>query len=425
MARPEFTRSRNGAAKSNNPFAAWAARRKEAKRAAAEEAARTITNDTAKNEAAIVEILASIDFLHSKLPKEVLEAKKDPNRNYCDLEYAARVLQQLLIKNPQAITVDIRSIDERLYQLARRFKDAVEQGDEQKANAARAGLARGIEKIRNRVPAIQPEMSRLFVESSAKYLDSWLTLVDMSQGADIMQRNVERQRQSYADEKQKDEKATAELFDRLKGNAEYNRAFREIREHDSFEERSRWDDTQREVHVMLVKRRMGKARLNLKNLELVQGEMELEAQNNAVNVLKVKVDKIPVLKDPNEMNKYREQIDELFNQLAESDAAVDESLKLMDEIDGRIEQLSNAPGAVRAREVAVEEAERAIEDIRQLQLERAGLNKARAEAGLRELGVYSNEELRAMQRELAEQEAREEQELVEELQDTEGEFIYN
>ena len=100
------------------------------------------------------------------------------------------------------------------------------------------------------------------------------------------------------------------------------------------------------------------------------------------------------------MNKYREQIDLLFNELAATDVEIDESLKLMDEIDGRIEQLNNAPGAVRAREVATEEAERAVEDMRKLQEKRAGIQQAREGASLKELGLHTMEELEQMKQEL-------------------------
>lgn len=400
MPRPDYNRSRNGGTKSKNPFSAWAARRKEAKQAAAEEAARKITNDTAKNEAALVETLASIDFLHSKLPKAALEAKSDPNRNCGDLEYASRAMQHMLIKNPQTISVDLRGIDEKLMTLVILFKQAVEQGDERAAFAARAGLLRGLTQIRNKVPANQPELSRLFVESNVKYLDSWITLVSMSQVADRMKQNVDRERELYKDEQAKDEASTEALFELLKSDPEYSAAFKEIHDHDTLEDRARWNEKQREVHVMMVERRMAKARLNLKNFVVTQGEQELSSKINQVEVLYTKVAKLPIVADPDLMNKYREQIDLLFNELAATDVEIDESLKLMDEIDGRIEQLNNAPGAVRAREVATEEAERAVEDMRKLQEKRAGIQQAREGASLKELGLHTMEELEQMKQEL-------------------------
>lgn len=425
MPRPDFNKSKAGGAKSKNPFANWAARRKEARTAAAEEAAKMITNDTAKNEAALVDTLASIDFLHSRLPKAALEAKSDPGRPYGDLEYASKAMQQMLIKNPQTISVDLRGIDEKLLTLVILFKQAVEQGDERAAFAARAGLLRGFNHIRTRVPANQPELAKLFVESNVKYLDSWVTLVGLAQVADRMKQNTDRERELYNDELSKDEASTEALFELIKNDPEFNKAYQEIEQHDTQEDRIRWNPKQREVHMMMVERRMGKARLNLKNFMLTQGEQELANKVNQVEMLYAKVAKLPIVADPNLMNKYREQIDILFQELAATDVEIDESLKLMDEIDGRIEQLNNAPGAVRAREVAAEEATNALEEMKKLQLKRAGLLKAKEGAGLRELGLYSEEELHEMQQQLAEEEAREAQALMELLEDSEAEVNYN
>ena len=216
MPRPDFSKARNGGTASRNPFAAWLAHRKEAKMAAAEQAAKAITNDTAKNEAAIVEKLASIDFLHSRLPKEVLEAKSDPDRAYGDLEYASRAIQRILIKNPQSLSADIRSIDEKLLTLAILFKQSVEQGDEKAAFAAKAGMLHGLTNIRNKIPENQPDLFKIFVESNAKYLESWITLVNLSQVADRMKQNVERERELYQDEKEKCDESTEALYTLLK-----------------------------------------------------------------------------------------------------------------------------------------------------------------------------------------------------------------
>lgn len=421
MPRPDFSKSKNGGTTSKNPFSAWAARRREAKQSAAEEASRLITNDTAKNESALVGTLASIDFLHSRLPKSALEAKSDPKHSCGDLEFAARGIQQKLIKNPQTISVDLRPIDEKLMTLAVLFKQAVEQGDEQAAFAAKAGLVRGFNQIRCKIPENQPEYSRLFVESNADYLESWVTLVNIAQVADRIKQNNDRQRELYNDELAKEEQETDALYELLQSDAAFHQAYQSILNNDTPEGRIRWNDKEREVHVMMIERRMSKARLNLKNLILLQGEREQAVKENQVKTLYAKVANLPIVADPDQMNKFREEIDKLFKDLSASDVEIDETLQFMDEIDGRIEQLSNAPGSVRAREVAAEQAEESLEDIRRLQLKRAGVLDARIKAGLRDLGLYSEEELQEKLQELAEEEARNEQL----LEDTDSEALYN
>lgn len=399
MPRPELNH-RNMSTKSRNPFSAWMARRRENKEALAAAAAKQITDDIAANEMTIVDTLASIDFLHSKLPKEVLELKSDPNQPVGDLEYASRALQNLIIKNPQTVTVDIRSFDEKLLILAKLFKQSVEQGDERAALAAKGALVRGFSKIRMRIPENQPELAKLFVEANTKYMESWITLVGFSQVADRMKENTERQRQMYQDEQAKHKEAVESLEKLLQTDAEFSEAFEYIMNHDTSADRAQWTDTQRDVHVKMIERRMDKVTLELKQMLLTQDERELATQLGQVETLYSKVAQLPIVADPNLMNKYREQVDELFLEMAESDAKVDETLKLMDDIDGRIEQLENAPGAVRAREVAAEEAEAAVEEIRKAQENRVR-NLSNRNGGML---VYSEEQMKEMQAEAQKEE---------------------
>ena len=399
MPRPELNH-RNMSTKSRNPFSAWMARRRENKEALAAAAAKQITDDIAANEMTIVDTLASIDFLHSKLPKEVLDVKSDPNQPVGDLEYASRALQNLIIKNPQTVTVDIRSFDEKLLILAKLFKQSVEQGDERAALAAKGALVRGFSKIRMRIPENQPELAKLFVEANTKYMESWITLVGFSQVADRMKENTERQRQMYNDEQAKHKEAVETLEKLLQTDAEFSEAFEYIMNHDTSADRAQWTDRQRDVHVKMIERRMDKVTLELKQMLLTQDERELATQLGQVETLYSKVAQLPIVADPNLMNKYREQVDELFLEMAESDAKVDETLKLMDDIDGRIEQLENAPGAVRAREVAAEEAEAAVEEIRKAQENRVR-NLSNRNGGML---VYSEEQMKEMQAEAQKEE---------------------
>ena len=424
MPRPEFSSSTAGRSKARNPFTAWAEKRKENKRQTAEKAAKLVTNDTARNETTLVDILGSIDFLHSKLPKSALEAKTRPEQPCGDLEYATKALRQMLLHNPQTITVDIRKLDEKLVTVALLFKQAVEQGDERAAYAAKGALVRGFSNIRARVPANQPELARLFVEANTKYMDSWVTLIGLAQVADRLKQNTEQERALYDADMDKNDKAIAELEERLKNDPAIRQAFIDIKEHDTAEERSRWNDQQRAVHIMLVEQRFSKVKLDLKRMVLTQDERELAAKVGQVETLYAKVAQLPIVADPNLMNKYQEQIDQLFLEMAQSDQEVDETLRLMDDIEGRVEQFNQAPGAVRAREVAAEEAAAALEEIRRRQLQRSGVLDEKGGAGLRELGLYSEAELQQMRQQQEAEEAEVAAEILESVQD-EGEVLYN
>ena len=111
-----------------------------------------------------------------------------------------------------------------------------------------------------------------------------------------------------------------------------------------------------------------------------------------------KVAALPIVTDPDLMNKYQESIDELFKQLAESDAQLDETLKAMDDIEGRIQQLNRAPGSLRAQEVAAEEAEALLKEITKMQNDQTGKNAVRAKKMREELGILTEEQLAEQKR---------------------------
>lgn len=401
MPRPDLSSKSTGAstvAKSSNPLSNWLANRKERRRQAEEEASRLITNKIAENESVIIDKLNSIDFLHSKLPKAVLEAKARPEQRYGDLEYAAQGIIHMLLKNPQTIKMDIRKFDQKLLTLVLLYKQAIEQGDVRAAYAAKGALVRGIADIRSRIPQNQPELAKQFVEANAHYLDQWITLVGLAQVADRTKQNMESQRARYNEAMDRQKEENEELRKRLQEDADYTEAFHHIYHHDAPEERSKWTDIQREVHRMMIERRMKGVNLELNNLLLQQQEIDLSAKEAQVEVLYSKVAALPIVCDPDLMNKFQESIDEIFQQLANSDAEIDETLKAMDDIEGRIQQLNTTPGASRAREVAAEAAEAAVKDIKKLQDDLSGKNTTRAR-GLREdLGIFSDEQLAEMRK---------------------------
>ena len=171
MPKPEFSTRPSRTSKSKG-ISGWIQGRKERKKALAEQTAKIITDDTAKNETAIIDTLSSIDFIHSRLPEEVLEAKSNPNRPCGDLEYASKAICRMLLKNPQTLSLDLRKLDEKLLTISMLFKQSIEQGDKRAAFAAKAALVRGINDIRARIPANSPELFNQFIEVNAKYLDS-------------------------------------------------------------------------------------------------------------------------------------------------------------------------------------------------------------------------------------------------------------
>ena len=409
MPRPEFS-TRPGRTSKSKGISGWIQGRKERKKALAEQTARIITDDTAKNETAIIDTLSSIDFIHSRLPEEVLEAKSNPNRPCGDLEYASKAICRMLLKNPQTLSLDLRKLDEKLLTISMLFKQSIEQGDKRAAFAAKAALVRGINDIRARIPANSPELFNQFIEVNAKYLDSWITLVELAQNADRVEQNAEEQKALLTTKEEKHKKAQEQLKSTIQEDSVKAEIIADMAKHDTPEERAKWTQEQRDMHKLLIEKRMDGVILQLDRLLLQQKETDLASKESQIETLYSKVASQEIVADPNLMNKFREEVDKMFEELAASDAEIDETLRLMDDIEGRIAQMDKAPGAVRAQEVAAEEAKAAIEEIKRMQDIEIGNQAKRAAEKLKRLGILSKEEEAALKRqaEEAQQKAMEE-----------------
>ena len=430
MGRPEFdSRRASSEAKTTNPFTAWAQGRKERKKEAREKAVRMIANKTVRNETLMIDQLNAIDFLHSRLPETVLNAKSRENQDCCDLEFAVRAIVHKLLKEQQAIKIDIQEIDERLLTLILLFQEAVKQGDVNAAYAAKGALVRGVNEIRTRIPNNRPQLARQFVEKNAAYLDQWITLVSFAQVTDRIKQNVESQEASYRMAKEAIDKSIEELGNLIEKDPAYSRAFYEIHEKDAPEERAKWSEEEKKLHRIMIDQRMKRVSLALNDRLLEQQKMDLSMSEAKYEALKAMVAQVPIVTDPDLMNKFQEDIDKLFEQLAASDVEIDEMLKTMDDIEGRIVQLDNSPGAIRAREVAAEEAEAVVEEIRRRQEIQSGELKSKSPDYLKKLGIMSQEELKQKKEEYEAEELRAAEEMAqetdEEIREQEGETLYN
>lgn len=409
MPKPEFSTRPSRTSKSKG-ISGWIQGRKERKKALAEQTAKIITDDTAKNETAIIDTLSSIDFIHSRLPEEVLEAKSNPNRPCGDLEYASKAICRMLLKNPQTLSLDLRKLDEKLLTISMLFKQSIEQGDKRAAFAAKAALVRGINDIRTRIPANSPELFNQFIEANAKYLDSWITLIGLAQVADRVEQNAEEQKALLISKEEKHKKALEQLKSIIQEDSVKAEIFADIVNHDTPEERAKWTQEQRDMHKLLIEKRMDGVILQLDRLLLQQKETDLASKESQIETLYSKVASQEIVADPNLMNKFREEVDKMFEELAASDAELDETLRLMDDIEGRIAQMDKAPGAVRAQEVVAEEGKAAIEEIKRMQDIEIGNQAKRTDEKLKSLGILSKEDEATLKRqaEEAQQKAMEE-----------------
>lgn len=411
MGRPEFTPKAGGSkAAPANPFKAWRDGRKERKRQLEEEAARAILNETAGKENAIIRELEQVDFDNSRLPKSVLEEKAKPEQRYCDLEMGTRHLIYELRNNTQPVKADVRKIDEQLWKLAKLLRQAVEQGDPEAAKAAKAGLAYGIMRIRFCIPDSQPEFLKDFVDLNVKYLEEWITLVNMSQVIDKNNENLQLMKARVNADRRDADKERDELSDKLESDPAFRDAYAHILDFDGTDDRLKWTPLQRQLHQTMIRGVLKRTIANLNEALLAQKETLQDVKRQNRRMLFNKLSDVPVFEDPNLMNKYKESVDALFDEMTKADTEIEESLKMFDEIDGRIKQLDYMPGAIRANEMAAERAQQMLNEIKANQ--QRVIEGAGGGISLKDLGILSTEEVEE-QKEQVRQEAAEQEQQVE------------
>lgn len=350
-----------------NPFAYWKAERERRREALREAAAREITEATAANERAMIKKLESIRFRDSRLPKEVLERRTQPDQPYGDLEYAAKGVINYLRKNPKNFPVDIRPFDEKLMTLLMLFKQSVEQGDQRAAYAARSGVVRGVTETRSRIAFVQPELAEQYVEINAEYLDQWIQLIHMAQLADQLEKNVQQMRKQLAAVREQTEKERA-AFDRaLRTDAGRLLAFQKLMRVQPGDDRTGWSPQERKLYRELLDRRLGRIRDDFRSLMLQQQEQDLMVTCNNVDILYAKVISLQPVSDPNMMSQFRDSVKQIVRKLAESDQRLDEAVTFMEEVHGQLQQLEQSPARQHINEFAQKEAKDQWEGFRERQ----------------------------------------------------------
>lgn len=404
MARPG-SKTNKTASNSGGIFGWWKQSREEKKQDALERYARGISQETAKNEANMIEALGSIDFLHSNLPEEALEQRAKPEQPYGDLEYTVLSIMKILKMNPLDVTINVVELDKRLMILINMLKEAVEQGDREAAFAAKAGLVRGVNDIRRRLPQQKTDLAELFVKQHAQYLDGWITLISSAKVVDGTKRNLLDKQAKYEVSKGENKARQDEMTQLFNENSPMGKAYVDILSNDLPEQRMKWTPEQRQVHRMLIEQAMQTVTLNLRSFELDQSQLELSSMENNLNVLFTALSDVPVVEDPNLLNQQKDVIEQMMKDLAETDVRISESLKHMDELAGQLEQLTYSDGSVRSMEIARERANENIKTIQQDQEIRSGSLTERRKKLMEQRGILSEEELAQRKQSIERQQA--------------------
>ena len=334
-------------------FQAWRDRRSEKE----DEHAREVLNAAAGAENALISELDSIDFLHSRLPKDFLLASSDPDRKMGDLEFARLKLINALKTAQAAPRVDLRPLDEKLLLLAGKFKYAVEKGDRNASIAARSALANGIIKVRGRTPTtIQKDKLNSFIQRSAEYLEHWVTYVDISSAVDQIERQTDALHDRLDDEESKLKARSEQLDMRISESASFADAFQRVSRNMLPEDRANWSAEESEAHRLLVdinycQETVGNARRDLNTKEMEQKSYE-QRLKDMQGILSIE----PDLDTDDLLNKYDEIMRGWFTELEKIDVAFAEYEQQRQEFRGIREQLEHGAGVTGMRNLAAETA---------------------------------------------------------------------
>ena len=311
----------------------------------------------------LISQLNSLDFVHSALPRKILEDRQDPAFPYCKLEYAAKGFVQMLKRHRGSIQWDIQPLDEKLMTLIILFRQAVDHGDATTAHMAKSALYHGIVDIRCRFPQNPAVSKEEFVSVNADYLEQWINLVQWAQIYDQQARDLAGKRKTHQNDENRLNESIEQIRRRIGTDPAYGDAFLHILNHDAPAERARWTAPQREIHLAMVDHRMNQLTLQLSNLSLTALESRQIATRQKIDTLWKQLEDIPIVTDPNLMNKYRESMDKFIHDLAASDVFLEESLRQAEELEGAFQQLEQTSGALRQHQAAAAAAQQRLREL--------------------------------------------------------------
>lgn len=327
------------------------------------QAAQMATDQFDQNTRKLIDLLSSVDFSRSRLPREILNDRQLGKR-MCRMEYSIQIqLVGKLEHSRLRLQANTRPLDERLINLALRFARYVRTGETTSATMAHEALIRGIRDIRCNFPqdpAIPPEK---YVQINVEYLNQWINLLQWAEIYDSQAKSLAAQRQAHMQEVTQLEDSINKIATRIDTEPEFGDAFFHILDHDSPKDRSNWTPAQMELHLMLVDHRFKQFTLQMSNVSLTTLEQDQLAVKLKIDTLAQKLAAVPIVTDPDLLNKYRESMDNYIRDQAASDALLAEVLQYTDEMEDTLKHLEETSAANRQHSAAVEGARITTEKI--------------------------------------------------------------
>lgn len=321
----------------------------------------------AHNTRKLIDLLESVNFSSSRLPRNILEDFQ-PGKRMCKLAYIVRIqLVGKLKHTRQRVLADIGPIDELLMNLAERLIRYVTTGEAVSAQMAITALTRGIADIRCCLPQNPDASQEEFISVNAKYLSQWLSLVKWSEIYDQQTKNLIAQRKLHNEKIDELESSIDSVYTRIQQDPDFANSFFYILDHGSLADRGSWNQTHHELHQTLVKFKINRFTLQMSNRGLEALEKDQLSTQQKIDTLQVKLANSPIVADSQLMNEYRESMEGYIKDLAASDALTEETIRLVGELEGALKQLDLSSSVSRQKEAAAETARNTLEQIQKMQ----------------------------------------------------------
>lgn len=381
----------------NNPLQRWFDSRKEYRADLEKQAAQMIAKEIEAHTFKLIDELSSVDFLHSRLPKEILERREAVEHDCGWLEHTTKSLIQMIRDNDQRILVDIRPIDQKLMTLVFMFKYSVDHGEATAAEIGLSALNRGIRDIRCKTPRNRSEFADAFVHVNTKHLHQWIKLVEMAQIYDHQTQNLTNMRQRYESNSLNLQRQFEALHQKILCDCDYADAFTSFMKEDTSTAWTDYTKAQQDVSSDLLNLRIDEQALKVLGLDLLNLELKQHITQQNLTTLKMQLTDVPIVSEPKLADKYQEAVNGPHTYFTIQDMFQDDRTALTDEIQGLLDdrhQCSKTPQTItiRAPKSLLQSAKHCLDVIRKKQNASQTQSESSQECTLEEMEISTEAE---------------------------------
>ena len=360
-----------------------------------EEAAKEVTDVRAENELKISQVLYEINFGRSDLPAEVLDRKSNPDQPYGDLELYILQSGDMILNNTQDYTgIKVGSLDRGILAIAHLTKQAFIAGYVKTAHEACRALLVTIGGIRNTLPSIPQPLLKDYLENTDHYIEQWIDYLLSCVSFDQTEKNIENEK-ARIDEKTKVLSNDKEMIaERIKNDPAYHQLVMEAIDKKISD--PGWTPEMLDLRKQLIDQRIEESAIEFQMLLFNIDIKKLARLDGMLQNMNAKLIALPEANDPDLMNKYNTMLEEVIQEAGRADQQFDEFVNTMNAMSAKIDQLENAPGSLKMKNMLFDQAEKLVELAREKQLEEAGQQTHEQTTYGSKFQLYSEEQLQQL-----------------------------